>query len=91
MNLQNTLIKTAVDKIDIDRPNWTFVASRLFLYDLYHKVGKKIGNKKGERYGDYEKYLNFGIAEGRISELFISLYTNLKNYFPIGTTFYHHM
>ncbi len=36
--IQKTLIKTAVDKIDIDRPNWTFVASRLFLYDLYHKV-----------------------------------------------------
>jgi len=24
--IQQTLIKTAVDKIDIDRPNWTFVA-----------------------------------------------------------------
>ena len=28
--IQETLIKTAVDKIDIDAPNWTFVASRLF-------------------------------------------------------------
>lgn len=36
--IQQTLIKTAVDKIDIDRPNWTFVAARLFLYDLYHRV-----------------------------------------------------
>ncbi len=36
--IQKTLIKTAVDKIDIDRPNWTFVASRLFLYDIYHKA-----------------------------------------------------
>ncbi|MDU7693678.1 MAG: ribonucleoside-diphosphate reductase subunit alpha [Helicobacter sp.] len=36
--IQQTLIKTAVDKIDIDTPNWTFVAARLFLYDLYHKV-----------------------------------------------------
>ena len=32
--IQHTLIKTAVDKIDIDSPNWTFVAARLFLYDL---------------------------------------------------------
>jgi len=37
-DIQQTIIKTAVDKIDIDRPDWTFVASRLFLYDLYHKV-----------------------------------------------------
>ena len=36
--IQTTLIKTAVDKIDIDRPDWTFVASRLFLYDIYHKA-----------------------------------------------------
>lgn len=28
--IQKTLIKTAVDKIDIDRPNWTYVAARLF-------------------------------------------------------------
>jgi len=75
-DIQKTLIKTAVDKIDIDRPNWTFVASRLFLYDLYHRVGKKIGNEKGARYGDFKKYLDFGVNEGRISELFISLYTS---------------
>ena len=28
--IQITLIKTAVEKIDIDRPDWTFVAARLF-------------------------------------------------------------
>ncbi|HHH20268.1 MAG TPA: ribonucleoside-diphosphate reductase subunit alpha, partial [Campylobacterales bacterium] len=48
--IQQTLIKTAVDKIDIDRPNWTFVAARLFLYDLYHKVGRNIGGQKGKPY-----------------------------------------
>lgn len=37
-DIQQTLIKAAVSKIDIDRPNWTFVASRLFLYDLYHRI-----------------------------------------------------
>ena len=29
--IQKTLIKTAVEKIDLDRPDWTFVAARLFL------------------------------------------------------------
>src|SRR5574344_739309 len=38
-DIQDALIKTAVEKIDIDVPNWTFVAARLFLYDLYHRVG----------------------------------------------------
>ena len=35
-DIQQTMIKTAVDKIDIDRPDWTFVASRLFLYCLLY-------------------------------------------------------
>ncbi|CAA6806390.1 MAG: Ribonucleotide reductase of class Ia (aerobic), alpha subunit (EC [uncultured Sulfurovum sp.] len=65
-NIQQTLIKTAVDKIDIDKPNWTFVASRLFLYDLYHKVGRNVGGIKGTPYFHLSKYFEKGEAEGRI-------------------------
>lgn len=48
--IQITLIKTAVDKIDIDTPNWTFVAARLFLYDLYHKVSGFTGYRHLREY-----------------------------------------
>ncbi|AJC83899.1 aerobic ribonucleoside-diphosphate reductase Ia, B1 protein subunit NrdA [Campylobacter peloridis] len=58
--IQQTLIKTAVDKIDIDRPNWTFVAARLFLYDLYKKVSGYSG------YKHLKEYLEKGEKEGRI-------------------------
>ena len=58
--IQETLIKTAVDKIDIDAPNWTFVGARLFLFDLYHRVNGFTG------YGKLEKYFEQGEAEGRI-------------------------
>ncbi len=58
--IQTTLIKTAVDKIDIDRPNWTFVAARLFLYDLYHKVTGFTG------YNHLRDYFERGEKEGRI-------------------------
>ncbi|MBQ3674797.1 MAG: ribonucleoside-diphosphate reductase subunit alpha, partial [Campylobacter sp.] len=58
--IQQTLIKTAVDKIDIDRPNWTFVAARLFLYDLYHKVTSFNG------YTHLREYFERGEKEGRI-------------------------
>jgi ribonucleoside-diphosphate reductase alpha chain len=58
--IQQTLIKTAVDKIDIDRPDWTFVASRLFLYDLYHKVSGFTG------YKHLRDYFEKGEKEGRI-------------------------
>ncbi|CAA6820682.1 MAG: Ribonucleotide reductase of class Ia (aerobic), alpha subunit (EC [uncultured Sulfurovum sp.] len=65
-NIQQTLIKTAVDKIDIDKPNWTFVASRLFLYDLYHKAGRSVGGVKGKSYAHLSKYFEHGEKEGRI-------------------------
>ncbi|NKQ40088.1 MAG: ribonucleoside-diphosphate reductase subunit alpha [Sulfurovum sp.] len=58
--IQQTLINTAADKIDIDRPDWTFVASRLFLYDIYHKVSHFSG------YTHLKEYFEKGEAEGRI-------------------------
>lgn len=58
--IQQTLIKTAVEKIDIDRPNWTFVAARLFLYDLYHKVTGFNG------YNHLKDYFEKGEKAGRI-------------------------
>ncbi len=65
-DIQETLIKTAVDKIDVDRPDWTFVASRLFLYDLYHKVGRNVGGIKGKSYFHLSRYFEVGEREGRI-------------------------
>lgn len=58
--IQQTLIKTAVDKIDVDAPHWSFVAARLFLYDLYHKVNHHTG------YGKLRDYFERGEKEGRI-------------------------
>lgn len=58
--IQQTLIKTAVDKIDIDAPNWTFVASRLFMFNLYHQVNGFTG------YCSLKKYFEKGTKEGRL-------------------------
>ncbi len=60
LEIQQTLIKTAVDKIDIDAPDWTFVAARLFLFNLYHEVNGFTG------YCSLEEYFNKGENEGRI-------------------------
>ncbi|GGD41033.1 ribonucleoside-diphosphate reductase [Malaciobacter pacificus] len=65
-DIQDALIKTAVEKIDIDVPNWTFVAARLFVYDLYHKVGKATHGVKGEPYCHLRDYLKYGKDAGRL-------------------------
>lgn len=58
--IQQTLIKTAVEKIDIDSPDWTYVAARLFLYDLYHKVTGT------STYNHLRDYFKRGVSAGRI-------------------------
>ncbi len=66
VEIQQTLIQTAVDKIDLDAPDWTFVGARLFLYDLYHRVGRATGGKKGVAYAHLSHYIEFSQKEGRV-------------------------
>lgn len=41
--IQDLLIKTAERLIDVDRPDYTYVAARLKLYDLYHSIKHTYG------------------------------------------------
>ena len=82
-DVANTLIQTAVTKIDIDRPDWTFVAARLFLYDLYHKVGRNLKLKKGQNpYNYFSTYIKLGIEEGKLFPTLAKGYdvNDLNNY-----------
>jgi len=36
--IQTGLINAARFKVDVDTPDWTYVAARLKLYDLYHNI-----------------------------------------------------
>lgn len=50
--IQNSLIESAHNLIDETRPDWTFAAARLSLYDLYHDISHLYGVKgiKGDIY-----------------------------------------
>nr|DAX81623.1 MAG TPA: ribonucleotide-diphosphate reductase subunit alpha [Bacteriophage sp.] len=63
--IQQILIKTAVDKIDLDKPDWTFVAARLFLFDLTHKV-RQTYKQHGYNEITLEAYLAVGKKENRL-------------------------
>lgn len=54
-DIQSSLIKAAMNKITIDRPNWTYVAARLSLYDLYHQLLKY--HKKDKKGKDIYKVI----------------------------------
>ena len=66
VEINDALTKTAVDKTDIDRPDWTFVAARLFVFDLYHTVGKNTHGVKGQAYCHFKDYLKIGKEAGRL-------------------------
>jgi ribonucleoside-diphosphate reductase alpha chain len=50
--LQEILIQSALGKIDVDTPKYTYVAARLSLYDIYHRI-KRVHKKAGS--GDVYK------------------------------------
>lgn len=73
--IQQTLIRTAVDKIDVDAPDWTFVAARLTLEDLYHEVGMLVGEEKGQDYPHLKRYLDYGSEFSNINKTFWKKYS----------------
>lgn len=66
--IQQTIIKTAAEMIDVDTPNYTYVAARAFLSNIYHIVGRLFkGDKSGPYSHSLEAYLDYGFSEGRIN------------------------
>ena len=55
--IQNIIIKEALNLVDLDRPNWTYVAARLNFYSLYHKIKHRYLKKKVS--GDVYKLVSF--------------------------------
>lgn len=71
-DIQESLIRAAQNKIDMDAPNWTYVAARLRLYDLYHRI-KRIYGK--EQSGNVYSIVTLSDYINRNKELFSDWYT----------------
>ncbi len=54
--IQQLLIKTAAEKVSAERPDWTYVAARLLLYDLYKDVAHLRGYPLRDDLGKYRPY-----------------------------------
>lgn len=75
-DIQESLIRAAQNKIDMDAPNWTYVAARLRLYDLYHRI-KRIYGK--EQSGDVYSIVTLSDYINRNKELFSDWYAKYTN------------
>ncbi|NPA32648.1 MAG: ribonucleoside-diphosphate reductase subunit alpha [Aquificae bacterium] len=54
--IQQLLIKTAAEKVSAERPDWTYTAARLLLYDLYKDVAHLRGYSLKDDLGKYKPY-----------------------------------
>jgi len=54
--IQQLLIKTAAEKVSAERPDWTYTAARLLLYDLYKEVAHLRGYPIRDNLGKYRPY-----------------------------------
>lgn len=84
-DIQQLFIKTALFKVDVDAPNWTYTAARLKLYDIYHDMKRSYFNKKisGDVYEvvTYKEYLKM-MTNGRDKPLLT--YLNKLNRFDLN-------
>ena len=71
--IQETLIKVANEKTSTKQPNWTYMAARLLLHDLYQDAGRN-RNYSGSDYGDFHdlirKLTDIGRYDRRMFENF---------------------
>jgi ribonucleoside-diphosphate reductase alpha chain len=65
--IQQLLIRTAAEKVSAENPDWTYVAARLLLYDLYKDVGHlrgyKVKDKINGRYKPYNPESFYGLIK----------------------------
>ncbi|MEH7376279.1 ribonucleoside-diphosphate reductase subunit alpha [Neobacillus drentensis] len=65
----------AINQVAMDQPNWTFVAARLYLNELYGKSAKSRGYNRSLKYGDFYRLIKELTDKGIYSNDLLSLYS----------------
>jgi len=73
--ITDILIKHAIENIDEASPNWTFLASRLYLNQLYQQAADNRGYPSEEKYGDFYQLLTLLTDKGIYSSCLLNTYT----------------
>lgn len=69
------LIRRALENIDEANPDWTFVASRLYLQKLYYNAARNRQYSPSLKYGDFYQLLEILIQEGIYTPSLLEKYT----------------
>ncbi|TRM10907.1 ribonucleoside-diphosphate reductase subunit alpha [Lentibacillus cibarius] len=69
------VIKWALENIDEVNPDWTYVASRLYLQTLYEAAATNRGYDAGDRYGDFYQLIETLTDKGIYTDSLLQKYT----------------
>ncbi|MFA1822957.1 ribonucleoside-diphosphate reductase subunit alpha [Virgibacillus oceani] len=69
------LIKKALENIDVANPDWTFVASRLYVQTLYEQAAANRGYDSGHGYGDLYHLIKILTEKGIYTEQLLKKYS----------------
>ncbi|AMM44828.1 ribonucleotide-diphosphate reductase alpha subunit [Bacillus phage SP-15] len=78
--ITNLMVLTALDHLDQDAPDWTFVASRIYLQSLYKQASKNRGYdiEKVGNYGPFYSLLRDLINKGIYNKRLLKDYTRAE-------------
>ena len=65
----------ALNRIGMDQPNWTFLAARLYLQELYETAAKNRKYNRTQKYGDFYTLLQILTEEGIYSSELLNVYS----------------
>ncbi|WP_066368760.1 ribonucleoside-diphosphate reductase subunit alpha [Neobacillus fumarioli] len=65
----------ALNRIDIDEPNWTYVAARIFLNKLYEQAARNRGYHRSAKYGNFFSLIKVLTEKGIYSADLLDLYS----------------
>ncbi|MFD1039087.1 ribonucleoside-diphosphate reductase subunit alpha [Virgibacillus byunsanensis] len=73
--MYESLIKLALENIDESTPDWTYVASRLYLQDLYRQAAENRHYDAAIRYGNFYELIQTLTEKGIYANKIITKYT----------------
>ncbi len=72
------LTKNALENIDEANPDWTYVASRIYMKDLYNQAAKNRNYDAEVKYGDFYQLISDLTEKGIYSKLLLEKYTETE-------------
>jgi ribonucleoside-diphosphate reductase alpha chain len=74
-SIQEAALYYALNEISMDKPNWTYLAARVYIQSLYEKVAAVRGYSAETKYGDFYRLIQHLTEIGVYSRVIVETYS----------------